>query len=467
MFLIRILNISQEGLFLFWYWIFQRRKEYFEERFAVKLRKTFERLGPTFMKLGQMVSLRPDFFPKVYCDELEKCLDKGPILNTELVKKIIEKELKKPIASIFSNFHNKPLAAASLSQVHRAQLHDGTEVIIKLQRPGIKTIIKHDLRIIQIVAFFVKTFYYKRDQIDAKAILNKLNSCLLAELDFRKEVQNMKIISKELTQFDELIIPFVYDSFTTKNLIVMEYIDGHSLRQLIELKRVNKIPSFSFSLGRKLVKVTHMLLTMSMENGHFHADLHPANIIITKEGKIGLIDFGSIDYFDRNARHDILIFFLGIVFTEPNYLIKSIKAFSKKIRPSDEKLFFRDINELCDRHRNAKTHEMSLSQLLIEGIEIAFKYGYSVPWSVLLFSRTSMNVDGTLLKLAPDYVASKEITKHLLNIYAKSRYKQITSLPSLLDHFEILYQVSKKTPNMLINSVNILSNFLEQYKNNK
>jgi ubiquinone biosynthesis protein len=396
-----------------------------------RLRQTFERLGPTFIKLGQMLSMRPDFLPEVYCIELEYLLDSAPALSGKEMRKILVQEFKKPVEQIFKDFRELPLAAASLSQVHKATLFSGEEVVVKFLRPGVKKIIKDDIAcMIFVTRLFGNIFFKEKEHfID---LLSTLKNWLAQETDYEHELKNIQIVGRELTDNEHVHVPIVYKDLSTKNVITMEYIDGYSVLDIIRLKRKGELPSFPFSIEELLEHVVEEMGLNSLYRGHFHADLHPANLIIRPDGTICLLDFGLIQYFDKNTRKDVTLFMAGMALCSPELILQACKRLATFNNTYNEKKVFAHLNELCDSYKNAPASQLSNSQFLAKVFHIGFTNGITFDWTLTLYTRSAMHLDGMILKLCPDFVFSAFSRDKFLKIYGEIVVKEIISIPTVL-----------------------------------
>lgn len=412
------------------------------EKVGKRIRLTFERLGATYIKLGQILSMRPDFIPEEYCIELEHLLDSAPAISTKEIKRSISKEFGKPVEKIFKDFEEKSLAAASLSQIHQATLFSGEKVIVKILRPGVRKLIKQDLKCIKLFMHLFGGVIF-----DEKAhfvnLVGILNEWLERETDYEKELNNMLIMKEELKDTD-IKIPKVYKQISTKGVLVMDYIEGYSVLEIIRLKRKGKLPDFSFSLQELMENLIKEMGLNSLYRGHFHADLHPANIIIKPDGTIYLIDFGLIQYFNKMVRKNITLFMTGMSLCSPELIIfacKKLAVFSPKY---NEKKVYVILNEVCDAYRNAPASKMSNGQFLLKIFNIGLKNGVTFDWTLVLYTRSAMHLDGMVLNLCPEFVFSNYARGKFLKIYSDIALKEVISIPNLIEKADDIIEAFKK-----------------------
>ena len=249
-----------------------------------KLRQTFEELGPVFVKLGQMLSSRDDIIPASIVSELKQLHQAVTPLSYDAVDKILEEELSAEAKKKIEKIQEKPLAAGSIGQVHRATLTNGQEVVLKVRRPGIDTLIEQDMMLLRILAKRMGTYFEQHFKIDIVHTIDALGRGLESELDFSKEASNTESIARNFSDWENLVIPKVFTEFSTKKVLVLEFIAGESAVKSGE----GNLPKEVLATGIK------MFMKMIFIDGAFHADLHPGNLMVIDQKKIGVIDFGLI-----------------------------------------------------------------------------------------------------------------------------------------------------------------------------
>ncbi|MEK6901552.1 MAG: AarF/UbiB family protein, partial [Nanoarchaeota archaeon] len=276
------------------------------QRQAIALRKSFERLGPTFQKLGQLLSLRPDLVPVEYCAEFEKLQDHVPPFSFEDVKHIIEEDFQKPLRCIFPAFEQKPLASATIAQVHKAKLISGEIVAVKVQRPDIKDTIDADLDILFHLAEALEAHFPELRKYHPLAVVKEFALWTRKELDFELEGRNALRLQEELKENHQIIVPKIYTTHSSLRVLTMDYIEGIKMDNLAGLKR-DKINSKKISL-----LYFTSILQQALLYGFFHADPHPANIYVTKQGKLVYFDFGIMGELPSSDRTKIIRFIRSI-----------------------------------------------------------------------------------------------------------------------------------------------------------
>lgn len=439
----RLFIILKEAgsLIIFYYSL--PRDENRDKKIGERLRLSCERLGATYIKLGQMLSMRPDFIPSAYCIELENLLDSAPTISSEQIKKAIEQELGQSIDKLFKDFSDKPLAAASLSQVHRATLFSGEKVVIKVLRPRVRQLIYQDIRCLRLTTrFFGNIIFDGKDNF--LDLINTLEGWLERETNYEEEFDNMLIMNAELKDIEKVIIPKAYKHLSTKDILVMEYVDGLSVLEIIRLKRRGALPDFPFSLQELMESLIEEMGINNLTRAHFHADLHPANILIKPNGVIYLLDFGLIQYFDKRVRKNVALFMLGIALSSPELIISASKKLATFSPKYNESKVFSSLSEACDAYKDAPASQMSNGQLLIKIFSIGLTNGITFPWNLILYTRSAMHLDGMVLNLCPNFVFSNYSRQKFLKIYGEIAIKEIISLPAFIEKTSDIIEMLQK-----------------------
>jgi len=347
----------------------EKKKKYTVEK---RLRLTFERLGPTFIKFGQVLSVRPDLVPKSYVKELENLQDKVPSFPYDIVKEIVKEELGKNIKEIFTNFEKEPIASASISQVHKATLKDGSKVAVKIQRPDVKKIMEADVEIMFYVAKLLEKHIPKIKKFNPIQIIEEFWKWTEKELDFRKEAINAKRFARNFSRDKEIKIPKIYDEFVTNKILVMEFIDGFELHNVKEAKK-KKI-----NLKPLIEKGFEAILTQVFVHGFFHADPHPGNIIITKDKKIAFVDFGIVGHFDEELKTRSIDIFYGVIDNDTEKVVDSLIWLSDVEVKNKEELDD-DVREVLETLQDTNISKVKVSYALEEIMSLALNYGLKIP----------------------------------------------------------------------------------------
>lgn len=451
----RLFVITGHVLSLGFFYVCSRHTRAFHAEFARRIRKTFEVLGPTFIKLGQMLSMRPDYIPEQYCNELEHLLDSAAVIPARIMRRRIEDELEKPISNVFQSFHNTPIASASLSQVYKAKLWSGEDVVVKVLRPGVEKLIASDIAVLKLLTkiggSYVAGKIPKQYWID---LVDQLATWLLQETDYLCEHKNMETMRRELSIWDDVHVPEAYEHLCATRVLVMEYIEGWSLNTLIQMKRNDEKMPTDFDVADRIIRLADQLWVTSLRHGYTHGDVHPANIIMKKDGSMVLLDFGLIQYFDEHMRNYMIIFLLGSSFASPELVVRATHKLARVPDDFDEEAYYRSISEICNQYRDVPASEMSNAQFLFLCINECLKHGFIVPWPLIIYSRATTGFDGMVLKINPDFILSKHARSLFLQLYVTHVLGEARSMPRLISLFDDFWSLMKDAPENLRTFVN-------------
>lgn len=362
---------------------------------AVRVRRALEELGPTYIKLGQLLSTRPDLLPAEVITELSKLLDDVPPFPADIAIRRIETELGRPLEELFAQFEPTPIAAASIGQVHRAQLHSGERVVIKVRRPGIEQTIESDLALLLRQARFLEAHSSLLHEYQIVDILEEFGQSLRDELNYVREGHNADRLRRVL-EHKRVQIPTIYWDMTTQRVIVMQDIEGAKLSELLA----------TGGEGHDLPAIARMIADAYLEQvfiaGFFHADPHPANILI-QDGRMGLVDFGLTGFLSEAVKESFGDLFVALMTQDVERvgdLILRIGAASVSVnRQSLE----RDIQRLLQRYYGLPLEHIQLGQSLEEVMQVAFRHHIRLPSDLALLARMLIILEGITRQLDPQF----------------------------------------------------------------
>jgi len=397
---------------------------------AEDLPDDLERLGPTFVKLGQLLSSRPDILPPYYLKPLARLQDKVKPFPFEEVERIVESELGTRINKAFSCFEPQPMAAASLGQVHRALLHDGRPVVVKVQRPNIAKQIEEDFAALEQIARFLHrhTFFGQRYQL--KKILDEFANTLAHELDYRREAANLSLLARNLRKFDHVRVPLPVEDYTTRKVLTMEYIEGVKITELTPLARLDFNGA---ALAEELFKA---YLQQVLVDGVFHADPHPGNIFMTPDHSIALLDLGMVGHITPAMQENLLKLLLAVSEGESDLAADIAIRISETGQKFDEMDFRHKIAELVADQQNSTLSQMDIGKTIIEVSRTAADTGLYVPSELSLLGKTLLQLDQVGRVLDEHFDPNESIRRNardLLNQRLKSTFTEGKVFSSLLD----------------------------------
>lgn len=361
-----------------------------------RLRKSFERLGPVFIKFGQFLSLRPDLVPENYIKELEKLQDSAPAFPFSEVKKIVEKELG-PINKLFKDFNRKPIASASVSQVHKAKLKNGKLVAVKVQRPGIKEIFEKDTSLLLFIATLLEKHFNLFNQYGIIDFVKEFRRWSADEINFNTEASNAKLLRQNFKNSKDVLIPQVIKS--SEKTLVMEFVDGMELSNIGQVKKLKKKNYIKF-----VDSAYEAVLRMIFDHGFFHADPHPANILVLrKSNRIAFIDFGIVGYFDEELKSESLHLFDSIIKADVEELVKSLMSIGSVEVDIDETEFKKDLRVIINQLRFSSLEDIEVSKVLRQAFDISLKHKIKFPVDFVLFAKTVITLEGIGLRYNPNF----------------------------------------------------------------
>ena len=366
-----------------------------------RLRKCFEELGPSFVKLGQLLSTREDLFDESFIDEMKKLRDQALPIPFETAKNIIEQSLGLKITDIFSNLNQQPIGKASIGVVFEGTLKDGQEVVVKVKRPGIEKIIETDFSILAFLISQLEKFSDEIKQLALSKILVEFEASLHNELNFNIEALNgkrfQKIIDKYDNQENKLFrIPHVYEEYTGEDVLVLEKIVGIPFSSKADVDKLNE------GLTDKLQKAIEIFSKMYLHDGYFHADLHGGNMFLLPTGEIGIIDFGSMGNLSRKARHNfVAIIYSLLTHNYENLIYEFLDVAEYSAIPDVDKIIG-DIKQELRPYIGLTAKEINSTQLLHKVIRTITKHDMFVPRDWVIVFRSLITLDGVSKSLRLD-----------------------------------------------------------------
>jgi ubiquinone biosynthesis protein len=384
--------IERAGRALHW----QHVEEYVRLDTPQRIRHVLEELGPTFIKLGQILATRVDLFPPQYITEFEKLQDQVPPIPFEELLPQLEEDLGGTVDQLFSEFDRQPLAAASIAQVHKAVLKDGTPVILKIRRPGLRKLIEADLRLLQRIVEVVESESPEFRRFHPKEVLRQFNQSLRRELDLAAESRSAERIAANLADNEYIKIPNVYWQWTCERLNVQEYIQGIQGRDLAAVEQAG--------LDRKLLadRGTGAVMKMIMEDGFFHADPHAGNVLYLEDNKLAFIDFGMVGRLTDDRREQVVSLLYGMTNHLPIKVAEILEDWSDNIY-TDEQVLTVDLEAFVDQYSSLSLKDLSLTDMMTDLMAILRDHKLILPADLALLIKTYITMDGLGRHLNPEF----------------------------------------------------------------
>ena len=364
---------------------------------AQRVRMAMEELGPTYVKLGQLLSVRPDLVPAQYIKELSKLQDKVPPVDFSEISKVIKAEFNTPPEELFEFFDQTPFASASIGQVHRARLPDGETVAVKVQRPGIKKIIEVDLEIMLHLATLMEHNIEEMALYRPVKIVEEFARTLEKEIDYTLEATNMERFSRNFLNDPTIYIPKVFRDITSERVLTMELVEG------IKISEIDRIDAAGYD--RKLITVrgADFYLKQVFDFGFFHADPHPGNIFVLPDNVICLLDFGMTDSVDRQTREDFVDLIDSVVRQHESRATQVLLRLTSWDYEPDIRLLEKDISDFMGQHLYKSLKDIEIGKLLNHLLELISRHRLMIPPDIFLMMKTLTTIEGVALMLDPDF----------------------------------------------------------------
>jgi predicted unusual protein kinase regulating ubiquinone biosynthesis (AarF/ABC1/UbiB family) len=407
---------------------------------AGDLADDLERLGPTFIKLGQLLSTRADLLPPPYLEALTRLQDKIGAFSFGEVEKIVEAELGVRISKAFAHFEAKPIASASLGQVHRAQMRDGRDVVVKVQRPDIRQQMVEDFDALEEVAGFLDARTEIGRRYDFSPMVTVLRQSVLRELDYREEASNLLALADNLQSFESLVFPRPVLDFTTSRVLTMEFVTG---KKITDLSPLGLMEIDGSRLAEQLFRA---YLQQILVDGIFHADPHPGNVFLTDDEprRVALIDLGMVGRVTSGFQDNLLRLLLAISEARGEDAAQITISMGEKKGGFDEGQFRRKVGDIVVRHTDASLNKIDAGAVVLEITRIAADCDFRLPPEFTMIAKTLLNLDRVVYTLSPSFDPNKTIRGYATEILQQRMLKALepgnimTSLIDLKDFVERL-----------------------------
>lgn len=375
----------------------QKDEEVLEKTYAERIRLFIESMGTTFIKLGQIASTRGDLLPPELIKELEKLQSHVPGFPSEDVKKIIEESLGAPMDEIFMIFDEEPVGSASIGQVHRAMLLSGEDVAVKVQRPNIEKTVRTDLEILRHLASLAEANLEWAKNYQVTDMIDEFSTALINELDYTIEARNMERISKTHKKDKRVVIPGIYWEYTTKNVMVMDFVKGTPINHFDEIDAMN--------INRSMIADTlaNAIFKQIFEDGYFHGDPHPGNVSVLKDGTLVFLDFGMIGRLTSDLKNNFGSLLISLMKKDASGVVKSIVKMGVVPADVSMKKLNREAEIMRDKYYDVPLSQLNFSDAVNDLFGIANKYKIKLPQDFTILAKTLLTLEGVVSKLDPDF----------------------------------------------------------------
>ena len=375
-----------------------------------ELAADLERLGPTFVKLGQLLSTRADLVPQAYLEALSRLQDDVDPFPYEQVEEIVADELGVRVSKAFEAFDTQPLAAASLGQVHRATLRDGRRVVVKVQRPDIREQVRTDLEAMTEIAGFLDRHTETGDRIGFRPMVEEFGRTLMNELDYRREAANLRAIGSNLERFESIVVPRPVDDYTTSRVLTMEYVSGTNIDALSPVVKVD------LEGDRLADALFEAYLHQILVDGLFHADPHPGNVFLTRDRRIGLLDLGMVGRIDPAMQERLLRLLLALADLDSARAADVALSIGRPLEGFDPQPFRRGVAALVAEHGTDAVENVEVGRVMLQLTRLAADHGVRMPHELTILGKTLLNLDAVGHTLAPTFRPNEAVRRHASEI---------------------------------------------------
>jgi ubiquinone biosynthesis protein len=362
-----------------------------------RIRMAAEELGPTFIKLGQILSNRPDIIPEALVKEFEKLQDQVPPFEFAQAKIIVERETGKKITDIFEEFNETPMASASIGQVYKAKLRTGEEVVVKVQRPDVAETIALDLGIIKEAVKRADRYLKKQGVLNAEEVVRVFDRAITKELDYLNEARNIDRFRATYKHRTDFYVPKAYREYSTNKVLIMEFMNGCKITDVKQLKE------WGLSPARIVEKGMDIYLSQIFEFGYFHGDPHPGNILVNEEGTIILLDFGMVGQLMKKDKYAFAGIFIAMSRHDAREMANQLRKLAVEDNITDMRQFVYDLNDMIEDYSYLDVSESSIQDVIERLQKIMFEYHITVPGGVFLIFRAFAILEGIGKKMHPNF----------------------------------------------------------------
>jgi len=381
-----------------------------QSQIARRMVMALEELGPTYVKFGQILSNRPDLLPPEYIEELKKLQDRVAPFESEKAIRIIESEFARPLTETFKNFETPPFASGSIAQVHYAKTLDGTEVVVKIKRPGIDAVISSDLIILYRLADLFERYVPEIAALNPKMLISEFERAIREELDLLAEASHTAKFSRNFEGDRILRIPRVFWEYTTRRVLTLEKISGIKVSDAEALRSMGIDPR---KLARDLLRI---FLDQYYKSGFFHADPHPGNILAAPDGTIGLIDFGTVGHLDYDLKSSLAATLLAVINEDVEAVLEIYEELGVVTRYADAQELKPEIMGLIDKYYGMPVENIDLKQLFNEFIGISRRHNIMLRRDFVLLGKSFVSIASTARNLDPKLDSAEIIEPYARNL---------------------------------------------------
>lgn len=423
------------------------RRDLRDAPFAVQLRRRLELLGPTYIKLGQILALREDLLPPAVTGELRHLLNRLPVVPFDAWAARVEQDLGRPLAAMFRTVRREPLGSASIAQIHRATTRDGDEVVIKVVKPGVRETLERDARLLRALAWLLDLGFARHSP---RRIVGEFVEYTLREVDLRREATNAETFAANFADVPDVVFPRIWREYSGRSVLTMEYLAGPRP----DTPEAQALPEPD---RRRLVDLgAQSIIRMLYADGFFHADLHPGNLVVLPGPKVGFIDLGMVGRLDRELRRALLYYYYALVTGDAETATRYLTALAEPQRGADLAGFRREVAEVSSRWKRAASFSgFSLAQLILESLASGARFRVYFPVELVLMTKALVTFEGVGHVLLPGFDVATVSATHVRRIFL-AQFSPIRLLQRELRNAPDLLDALVKVPALVTEGVRVL-----------
>jgi ubiquinone biosynthesis protein len=423
------------------------RRELRDQPFPVRLRRRLELLGPTYIKLGQILSLREDILPRSVTSELRRLLNQLPIVPFTRYRELVEEGLGRPIAAMFTWVDPVPLGSASIAQIHRARTLDGAEVVLKVVKPGIRETLRRDARLLRALGRLLELVV---PHYQPRRIIDEFVTYTEREVDLRREASNAATFKANFADMPDVVFPTIYTEYSAESVLCMEFLDGP--RPDDEAARTLPLAD-----RERLVDLgAASIIRMIYRDGFFHADLHPGNLLVLPGPRVGFIDLGMVGHLDGDLRRLLLYYYYSLVSGDAESAARYLSAVAEPGRGADPSGFRREVTEISGRWRSAARFDsFSLAQLVLESVTLGAQYRMYFPVEMVLMVKALITFEGVGQVMMPGIDIARISRGHIRRIFLE-QFNPVRIIRDELKSAPDLVDALAKMPLLITEGVRVL-----------
>jgi ubiquinone biosynthesis protein len=433
------------------------RRDLRDQPFPVQLRRRLELLGPTYIKLGQILSLREDILPKPITDELRNLLDRLPIVPYPVFCEMVEKSLGRPIAAMFADVSEVPLGSASIAQIHRATTIHGDDVVIKMVKPGIRETLITDSKLLRGVGASLQLIF---SRYQPQRIIKEFCDYTLKEVDLRREADNCDTFHANFADQPDIIFPTIFRDFSSQTVLTMEFLDG----ERPDSKKAQALP---LEDRERLVDLgTGAIIQMIYKDGFFHADLHPGNLVVLPGPQCGFIDLGMVGRLDNELRRALLYYYYSLVMGDAENAARYLASVAEPGRRGDPEGFKREVAEISGRWKRAASFEgFSLAQLTLESVSKGAQFRMYFPVELVLMVKSLITYESVGHMLLPGFDVAEKSRSHVRRVFI-GQFSPVRLFQEELRGAPDLVDALLKMPSLVTDGVRVLERSIKRPSEN-